>query len=259
MIAVALDPDTPFQELLAAVSQMTLLTQLLLRPPSPPMDRLVLPAAGAYVALTASTNLSSLKLAMSKEYLAPQYSLFKPASVYPNLVEVNLQHEWEGWNVPLSEDEVQQMCSGCPALQSLAFTPCIDTSLPGNSRLLPLLQLTALTRFQAHILDNTTVAAVVHVAAQLTGLKVLVLTSASWELATYPVVLKLATPALAALEVLVLDHDSLRRTVSGEWLAGLGLGHMQHMLAGPGVLGAGGSGAALCRGLVACQLHAQNL
>jgi hypothetical protein len=74
---------------------------------------------------------------------------------------------------PPSEQQLQQLCSCCPAVNSLVFEL---PSQPTTAVLLPLRQLSALTHLQVNTIhDATVVAAVISAIAQLTGLKLLAL------------------------------------------------------------------------------------
>jgi hypothetical protein len=67
-------------------------------------------------------------------------------------------------DVPLSEQQLQQLCSSCPAVQHLEF---VLLDQPSRTSLLPLLQLSALTQLGVSGVKGST-AYVVSVAAQLT-------------------------------------------------------------------------------------------
>jgi hypothetical protein len=57
--------------------------------------------------------------------------------------EINLVYEQSDGAVPLPEQQLQQLCSCCPAVESLSLAACAHQS---TTALLPLLQLSALTR-----------------------------------------------------------------------------------------------------------------
>jgi hypothetical protein len=122
------------------VSQLTLLTQLLLSTPEDSSPRVLDPPPAVFTALTASTNLCSLQLGYLGQQAGPG-ALFRPGTVYPHLCLINLRYGGEG--VRLSEQQLQQLCSCCPVVESLVFTLC-DGASP--TALQPLVQLSALTR-----------------------------------------------------------------------------------------------------------------
>jgi hypothetical protein len=157
---VASDP-APFAEVISAMSRLTLLTELCFRPS---MKYSLHPAVNGYTALTASTNLCSLQLVLEHGTPERPHALFRSGAVYTQLRDVGLEHDGGAWIAPLSEQQIRQMCSSCPVVESLSFALCRSTT-----SLLPLLQLTALTRLQAYRLHDAGVAAVAHVAAQGSG------------------------------------------------------------------------------------------
>jgi hypothetical protein len=109
--------------------------------------------------------------------VAPQdLVLFSPGAVYPHLHVIDLTYarHCESDTYPINEQQLQQLCSCCPAVETLQFGLSADAS---PTALLPLLQLSALTHLGVDALCLfTTVEAMAGVAAQLTGLKQLALT-----------------------------------------------------------------------------------
>jgi hypothetical protein len=182
------------REVLADVAQLSQLTLMLFIENRNTEDEEVPPEAAAFTALTASTNLCSLEVSLQQDTQA--CTLFTPGKVYPHLRRLDL--ECENWGVPLSKQQLQQLCSCCPALESLAFILFED---PSPEALLPLLQLSALTQLAVHRV-HTAEATVVGVVAQLTGLKVLHVMQLYDH--TDPTVLQVT--ALTALEELRVGH-----------------------------------------------------
>lgn len=90
----------------------------------------------------------------------------------PNLRVVDLQCGRGSGALPVSTVQLQHMCFCCPALESLDFGLCKSAPLMA---LLPLLQLSALTRLGLHKVGDS-VSTVAAFAARLTGLKQLSLT-----------------------------------------------------------------------------------
>jgi hypothetical protein len=191
------------QQLFAAVAQLTLLTQLYFNG----ADELP-PPATAFTALTASTNLCSLQLRLEGPGAAREAVLFRPGVVYPQLRSVRLTFEQpfrdEYEPVLLSEQQLQQLCSCCPALENLDLSLHEETS---PTALLPLLQLSVLTYLGVCEVD-TAAAAVVGVVTQLTGLKQLEL--GGLEDLGDPAILQLTT--LTRLERLSMWADSTDKT-----------------------------------------------
>jgi hypothetical protein len=99
--------------------------------------------------------------------------LFKPGAGYPHLTDINLQfaREYRGQPVCITEQQLQQLCSSCPAVKSLDTFLCLEAS---PTALLPLLQLSALTHLGVFNIGPAA-EAVVGVVGQLTSLKDLVL------------------------------------------------------------------------------------
>jgi hypothetical protein len=167
-------------DLLAAVSQLTQLTALLHydgagNTGAPP------PPAAAFTAFTAITSLCSLQLGLHRSDTPQDYVLFMPGVVHPHLRVVDLQYEVDVGTPPVSGEQLQHMCSCCPALES-ASLKCED---PSPTTLLPLLQLSALTHLNVLLVSSLpeaaecappAFAAAVSTAAQLSSLKQLTLT-----------------------------------------------------------------------------------
>jgi hypothetical protein len=148
------------------MSQLTLLTQLSLNIHSKDMVVPALTPADAFTALTASTNLCSLQLRLEAASNTPEHwVLFAPDTLYPHLRVINLAQLTDAQDVPIKEQQLQQLCSCCPAVQDLRFALCTDAS---PTALQPLLQLSALTQL---VVYRVGAAGVLGVAAQLTGLK----------------------------------------------------------------------------------------
>lgn len=131
------------------------------------------PPAAAITALTASSSLAELK------NRAQDPVLFRPGQVCPQLRRVDLIPDGGQDFIHVSEQLLQQLCSCCPALESLAVAL---RPRPSDTAWLPLLQLSALTYLHtcsagARLLllavtaTSSSAAAVLPVAAQLTGLK----------------------------------------------------------------------------------------
>jgi hypothetical protein len=191
----------PVDGLLLAVSGLPHLTELTIR-----MDQLAAHSASqaACTALTAGTNLCSLQLGIGEYlYIADfaGFDLFTPGTVYPHMRLIDLCYD-RGQSVtrrpPVSEQQLQQLCSCCPAVESLAFSLSKGFTAAALS---PLLQLSALTSLKVGDVSAATTAAV-GVAVQLTGLKELTLAGLSH--LTDPTLLQLT--ALTALEELEFIH-----------------------------------------------------
>jgi hypothetical protein len=159
------------------------------------------PPAAALTALTASTNLCVLQLDLSlaRAPTGPHHAvLFGPGTVYPRLRLIELQCGGTfGTHMPICEQQLQQLCSSCSALESLEVELCQGSSL---TAWLPLLQLSALTQLKLRVCGTAAAASAVGVEAQLTSLKQLVIQAEpgpQWRLAV-PTLLQLT--ALTALE-----------------------------------------------------------
>jgi hypothetical protein len=224
---ISLWRSAPFAELLAAVSQLSLLTELVLET-SPFMAAVTAPAE-AFTALTISTNLCSLQLGLQPSTAHLEWVLFKPGTQYPSLRAVGLMNAQDSEAVLLSEQQLQQLCSCCPTVERLSLAAVCPYHSP--TALLPLLQLSALTQLAVDCMSSSEVAAaaaaaaaqVVAVAGQLTGLKDLWLSGLN-QLAG-PALLQLT--ALTALERLVLRdmgrHYMLLQSKASEvWLGAHG-------------------------------------
>jgi hypothetical protein len=174
------DGDDFLDQLLCAVAQLSQLTALKLRP----FFNWTHTAAAAFTALTASTSLHRLQLGMRCYYAPEGCLLFRPGTEYPHLREVSLEYTNIGvmyphprehiWTLdaaaPMGEQQLQQMCSSCPQLEDLSFVLCGNLS---HTALQSLLQLSGLTRLAVCAVEPAygAEAALVEVAAQLTGLK----------------------------------------------------------------------------------------
>jgi hypothetical protein len=162
--------------LFAAVSQLPLLTQLqvaaIISPPwgtSPPSAAV----GSACTALTVSTRIASLQLSLSST-AADGCHLFnaEPRALYPDLRLINLLYSQGGFTVPLGEQQLELLCSCCPAVESLSFkVPSAPAATPMATGLLALLRLSALTHLVVSAGGAAGGAAVVDATAQLTGLK----------------------------------------------------------------------------------------
>lgn len=110
--------------------------------------------------------------------LLQDMALFRPGTVYPHLRLVDLQLEHYARVIPLSEQQLQLLCSCCPALRRLTLWSCPTPSPP--TALLPLGELSALTHLAIFKLRAAAplLSAVVSSVATLTGLKQLRLMAA---------------------------------------------------------------------------------
>jgi hypothetical protein len=231
--------DVSTRELCVAVSQLTLLTELYLGYTSRNQDdrRLGPNITDVTSGLTASTNLRSLELGWYMRVPLRGCVLFLPGAVYPHLTKLDLQVDppdvtrWlntdaMAYDMPLSQQQLQLLCSSCPAVECLAFSPSARCASP--SGLLPLLQLSALTSLSISNLGNAAaVTAAAGIAAQLTRLKQLSFLGLSYlplYNRGYLALLELShsAPGLTALRAFTLianhaedgRHDSLFNTVS---------------------------------------------
>jgi hypothetical protein len=166
----------PFDDMLRAVSGLPQLTELCIT-----IDHLAHPPVtqAACTALTIGTNLCSLQLSFGgpRGAVAPGgCELFTPCAVYPYLRVIDLQYDGGPSSrrepvplgkMPVTALQLQQLCSCCPAVESLSFapSPCFPPAA-----FAPLLQLSALSSLEFRDLGALATAAV-GVAAQLTGLK----------------------------------------------------------------------------------------
>jgi hypothetical protein len=175
-------------DLLVELSKLQLLTELQVqleyipdpRPAAPAEAELsVLPPAAAFLT---STNLCSLQLGLQNHWDTPlrNWVLFTPGALYPHLRCIDMAFEdestyglsWTGL-VPLSEQQLQQLCSCCPAVRSLAF---MAQQAPSPTAFLPLQQLSALTQLGIHSIPQLTDPALIPLTA-LTALKQLQLST----------------------------------------------------------------------------------
>jgi hypothetical protein len=137
-----LSEDDTLEGFLVAVSRLTLLTQLHVGLHSADVQReQPPPPAAAFNGLTASTHLCSLDVDLSDKE-APLFAdteLFTPGTLHPHLRRVNLD------GIAPSEQQLQRLCSCCPALESLAYVKIASVAA---TACLPLLKLSALTHLQ---------------------------------------------------------------------------------------------------------------
>jgi hypothetical protein len=183
--------STRFTAVFDAVSQLVQLTELRVTTTGH-LERFRTPPAAAYTALAASTNLCRLQLNFYRDNAAPNWALFRPGSpTYPHLrvVRLTFDNKSVSSGEPFSEQQLQQLCRCCPAVQDLLF---VLPAQPSPTALLPLLQLSALTSLGVHNVDAEGVCVV----AQLKGLRSLELRDVS-QLASASV---LSLTALTALE-----------------------------------------------------------
>lgn len=172
----------------------------------------LIPAA-VFTALTASTNLCSVELDIRRELVPHGCPLFKPGTTYPCLLSLNVDPDdtyvsaeaddrhWAPRSyIHMPEQQLQQLCTSCPALQNLAVGLC-PSSLATSSAFHPLLQLSALTRLHMNASSTSdTAVQAVGVAAQLTWLRHLHMRLPQIKWLTDPKLLQLT--ALTALEFL---------------------------------------------------------
>jgi hypothetical protein len=195
---------------LLALSKLTLLTKLQLTPEW--YEQMgSLPPGAAFTALTASTHLCSLELGLRCWNVPQDCQLFKPGSLYPHLHTINLLCEDTEDSMALGQQQLQQLCSCCPAVESLSFS-LHEPLLTAAS---PLYQLSALTRLKVNqevaaaeaaaeaAAAAAVTASVVDVAVQLTGLKQLEL----WGLPQLRLPALLQLSSLTGLQGLTLHGD----------------------------------------------------
>lgn len=196
--------DTPVETVLAAVSKLTLLTELDISI----NDRLspVIPVASS-AALTASTNLCVLRLSWTGGLYTSDSELFRPGTVHPQLHTTSLLQDDLGLvagTMPLCHQQLQLLCTACPAVSSLHIALLQD---PSPTACQPLLQLSALTQLtlQAMCVDA---AAGLQYVGQLTKLKQLrVLVVAA---PRAPALLPLTSlPSLESLDLLTTERIEL--------------------------------------------------
>lgn len=187
--------------LLVAVSKLSLLTALHLRPEE--CHTSLSPAA--FTALTASTNLVSLQLhwrPTCSNIATDCWVFFRPGSVHPHLHMIDIHCEAVSAQL-LNKEQLQVMCSCCPALDSLQLEVCLEDC---PTALEPLPQLSALTSLDLDLgrlwlsTVDAALARFVGVASQLTGLKHLVLPGLPQQ--SKPALLQLT--ALTSLQKLAL-------------------------------------------------------
>jgi hypothetical protein len=181
---------------LSSLAELTLTAEWVYPAGCPPQV-----AAAAFAALTASTNLGTLQLCLwdkDVSYVARNWVLFRPGFVYPHLHVVDLAYNTQKPAAPLSPQQLQHLCSCCPAVERLSFA--LTPGFP-SAALLPLLQLTQLTCLEVYRVGSA-MEVVCDIASQMTQLKQLKLLGSS----------KLADPsticwfpALSRLEVLELE------------------------------------------------------
>jgi hypothetical protein len=187
--------DESHQRPLSAVAQLSMLTSLHVSMAphyGVPVPAAAAEAAAAFTTLTASTNLCDLRLSMSNAASHPdQLVLFRHGPIYPNLRLISLSRAR-----PLRTQQLQQLCSCCPAVEVLNIMAWRN---PSPTAWQPLTQLSALTRL-AFFGVGAPVAPVVDAAVQLAGLRDLWL----FDLpdVRHPELLKLT--ALTALKVIML-------------------------------------------------------
>jgi hypothetical protein len=203
--------DASLQGLFDAVAKLSRLTELNINHPdfsgglapglaAPP------PPVASFTALTASSKLCSLRLEFWDDHVPEGFGvLFRPGALYPHMRLLELA------GTLTSEQQLQQICSCCPMLDSVSIV------LPRNASaatMQPLLQLSALTCLEVALyllsqgkLDTdaaAAAAAVVGVAAQLNGIKHLALGLIPHPIG--PALLPLT--ALTALQKLQLSSSS---------------------------------------------------
>jgi hypothetical protein len=137
----------PVADLVLAVSNLQQLTELYFgcKAGTEPIAGMEVPV-GAFAALTASTSLCSLELYITRE-LAPQgCTLFRPGTNYPFLRAVRVfgEQKWgltanSSWVLQkgqfISEQQLQKLCSSCPAVQELAVALCPSSQSPSSQSL----------------------------------------------------------------------------------------------------------------------------
>jgi hypothetical protein len=118
-----LSEGASYDQLLEAMAQLTQLEELSMHDRANDGAIQKLPAA-AFTAFTASTDLRVLQLGLPwGSHLAGVVEdcvLFTPGSVYPHLRQIDLQYEI-GFSKLMNKQRLQDLCSSCPALDSLAF------------------------------------------------------------------------------------------------------------------------------------------
>jgi hypothetical protein len=155
--------------------------------------------ADALTACTSSSNLRGLKIFASRFDFkdSAECALFKPGVAFPwtvlwpHLRVIDLCYKASKDAMRSSKQQLQHVCSCCPAVESLAFVLGQDFSRESSLAMQPLLRLSGLTHLVMHNV-GVAAAAVVGVTAQLTRLKQL-------ELRGLP---QLSRPALLQLTAL---------------------------------------------------------
>lgn len=186
-----------FEDLIRDVSQLPLLAEFAFSRPCYVGQVGMVLAPSTLTALQASTNLRSLQLGLDRRAAPQGCNMFMPGAMFPHVRKLDLTYK-STEPVRATEQQLQQVCSCCPALESLVFHLCEDVS---PDACLPLLQLTARTSLQMaaeHCASEAASAVILAVAAQLTGLKQLHLRGLSH--LKNPSILQLT--ALTALEEL---------------------------------------------------------
>jgi hypothetical protein len=200
----------PLEQLLLAVSKLPLLTELRLGMTEQQGDQVLPPTA--LTALVASTDLRALELRLPQREVPEDWVMFSPSTVYPHLRSINLASMDYALLLLVNGQQLQHLCSCCPAVESLEIA--LRPGLPPAS-CLPLLQLSALTRLRMASSDGTAAAAgaaAVDVVAQLTRLKQLRLQ----RIPRLPDPSLLQLTALTALEDLELS-DVVEGAGHGRW------------------------------------------
>jgi hypothetical protein len=173
------------------------------------IDRFAVPplTTAACTALTVRTNLCSLQLGIIEfpgTTVPAGCDLFTPGTVYPHLRRINLCYDGGQQlpftKMPVSKQQLQQLCSCCPSVENLAISPSQGFSAAAFS---PLLQLSYLAAAAA-------LPIALGVAAQLTRLKQLTLSGVPQ--LTDPVLLEELNLAATA-EGLVAPTLSWKNTV----------------------------------------------
>jgi hypothetical protein len=140
-----LQPAT-MEQLLGAVARLTLLTQLTLSCHVAWEAQQAADPAATFTALTASSHLCSLQLAMHGSGGPQTLVLFNPETVLPQLHLINLQYSQRRLGaLPLDGQQLQQLCCCCPAVQDLEF---VLDPVASSAACLPLQQLSMLTRLK---------------------------------------------------------------------------------------------------------------
>jgi hypothetical protein len=167
-----MSPESP-EALLLAVSKLSMLTELQWTQTKfygvPETWLHPAPPATVFTALTASSNLHSLRLGFGEEHCGSP-ALFQRGTLHPQLRHVDMTPPVSCDCTTLGQQQLQLLWSCCPAVESLSFVLCPEMS---PTAFQPLLQLSALTKLslQASGLAPCDAEVVVGVVARLTGLK----------------------------------------------------------------------------------------